>query len=56
MTVCDNCDNCDTPLTLAAVRVGTFRYCPECAPDDDDDLMDVLVRISQGPHPNEAGQ
>lgn len=54
MTVCDNCE---APLTLSAVRVGTFRYCPDCTPDeDDDDLMSELVRISQGPHPNPGEQ
>lgn len=31
------CDNCEAPLTLAAVRVGTFRYCPDCAPEDEFD-------------------
>lgn len=34
------CDDCETPLTLAAVRVGSFRYCPDCADDAADDFDD----------------
>lgn len=30
------CDDCDEPLTIGAVRVGSFRYCEDCAPDEDE--------------------